>query len=269
MSLIKEKFKSLALNNEKALITYSVAGDPDIDSSEKIIEEFIENGADIIEIGVPFSDPMAEGPVIQLGHERALLNKISIEDILSMSCRIKRKYINTPLVLMGYMNNFLSLGDELFSKLKDNGIDGLIIVDLPYEESSVFLKKLNKENIDLIRLISPTTTQERIIKIISTSSGYLYYISLKGVTGSNISISSDLDERIKNIKEQTELPIVVGFGIKDSDTANKMASISDGVVVGSKLVDEISKLENSDEIRSNDNLKSIIKDLKCGINNYG
>jgi tryptophan synthase alpha chain len=159
----------------------------------------------------------------------------------------------------------MSLGDDLFSKLKINGIDGLIIVDLPYEESSMFLKKLNRENVDLIRLISPTTTQERINKIISTSSGYLYYISLKGVTGSNISISSDLDERIKNIKGKSELPIVVGFGIKDSDTANKMASISDGVVVGSKLVEEISKLDGSDETRLKDNLKSIIKDLKSSI----
>lgn len=265
MSLISKKFEGLKLEGKKALISYSIAGDPNITSSEKIIENFIESGVDIIEIGIPFSDPMAEGPVIQLGHERALLNEIDLDVILAMCLRIKTKFPKTPLVLMGYMNNFLSLGEDLFEKLKINGVDGLIIVDLPYEESTDFLNKLNSQNIDLIRLISPTTTDERIDRILSSSSGYLYYVSLKGVTGSDLKVSDDLEDRVANIKNKTDLPVVVGFGIKDAQTAKKMSSVSDGVVVGSKLVNEISKLNDIDEIRLKDNLDTIISDLKNGI----
>ena len=161
--------------------------------------------------------------------------------------------------------NFLSLKENLFDELKNNKIDGLIIVDLPYVESEEFLKKLNDKGVDLIRLISPTTTEERIAKILASSSGYLYYISLKGVTGSELKISNELENRVSEIKKQTKLPIVVGFGIKDAKTARKMSLCSDGVVVGSKLVDEIGKFEPKKEIILNQNLTSIISELKHGI----
>ena len=265
MSNIEKVFQNLKKDNKKALITYSVAGDPDLESSEKIIRNFISQGVDIIEVGVPFSDPMAEGPSIQLGHERALKNKISLLDIMQMCLKIKRDFPNTPLVLMGYMNNFLSLKENLFDELKKNKIDGLIIVDLPYVESNEFLKKLNDKDIDLIRLISPTTTKERIDKILTSSSGYLYYISLKGVTGSELKISDELENRVLEIKKQTKLPVVVGFGIKDAKTAKKMSLCSDGVVVGSKLVDEIGSFDPNKENILNQNLTSIISDLKEGI----
>ena len=265
MNNIEKVFKSLKKNNSKALITYSVAGDPDLGSSEEIIRNFISSGVDIIEVGVPFSDPMAEGPSIQLGHERALKNNISLLNILEMCSKIKMDFPETPIVLMGYMNNFLSLKDNLFKELKKNKIDGLIIVDLPYVESEEFLKKLNEEGVDLIRLISPTTTDERISKILASSSGYLYYISLKGVTGSNLKVSKELEKRVSKIKKQTNLPVVVGFGIKDAETANKMSKCSDGVVVGSKLVDEISKHPSIEDNLLKQNLTSIIEDLKLGI----
>ena len=265
MNNIEKVFESLKKNNRKALITYSVAGDPDLDSSEKIIRNFISSGVDIIEVGVPFSDPMAEGPSIQLGHERALKNNISLPNILDMCSKIKNDFPDTPIVLMGYMNNFLSLKDNLFKELKKNKIDGLIIVDLPYVESEEFLKKLNEEGIDLIRLISPTTTNERIRKILTSSSGYLYYISLKGVTGSDLKVSDELEKRVSEIKNQTNLPVVVGFGIKDAETAKKMSMCSDGVVVGSKLVDEISKYSLDKDNLLKENLTSIIGELREGI----
>ena len=255
MNNIEKVFESLKKNNRKALITYSVAGDPDLDSSEKIIRNFISSEVDIIEVGVPFSDPMAEGPSIQLGHER----------VLDMCSKIKNDFPKTPIVLMGYMNNFLSLKDNLFKELKKNKIDGLIIVDLPYVESEEFLKKLNEEGIDLIRLISPTTTNERIRKILTSSSGYLYYISLKGVTGSDLKVSDELEKRVTEIKNQTNLPVVVGFGIKDAETAKKMSMCSDGVVVGSKLVDEISKHSLDKDNLLKENLTSIIGELREGI----
>ena len=265
MSIIEKVFQNLKKENKKALITYSIAGDPNLESSEKIIRNFISEGVDIIEVGIPFSDPMAEGPSIQLGHERALKNNISLLSIMQMCLKIKNDHPNTPLVLMGYMNNFLSLKENLFDELKNNKIDGLIIVDLPYVESEEFLKKLNDKGVDLIRLISPTTTEERLAKIVASSSGYLYYISLKGVTGSELKISNELETRVSQINQQTKLPIVVGFGIKDAKTARKMSLCSDGVVVGSKLVDEIGKFEPKKEIILNQNLTSIISELKHGI----
>ena len=196
MSLIKSTFKNLESINSKALVTYTVAGDPNLDISEQIISEIISSGADVIEIGVPFSDPMSEGPIIQMAHERSLINKTSLPDILSLSKKLKQKFKSTPIVLMGYFNTFINsldstrsihdINDDICNELKKNGVDGLIIVDLPYEESEAIFKKLSNYEIDLIRLISPTTNEYRINEIISNSSGFLYYVSLKGITGAEI-----------------------------------------------------------------------------------
>ena len=211
MSIINSTFKNLQKNKSKALVTYTVAGDPDLELSEEIIEEIINSGADIIEIGVPFSDPMSEGPVIQLAHERSLKNKTSLPEILSLSKRLKKKFNNTPIVLMGYFNTFINslnsdnnfhdINDEICEELKNSGVDGLIIVDLPFEESEVIFKKLSEYQIDLIRLISPTTSELRINEIINNSSGFLYYVSLKGITGADISSYEELDKRVQNIKK--------------------------------------------------------------------
>ena len=250
MSIIGSTFEELKNNNSRALVTYTVAGDPDLKESEKIIENIISSGADIIEIGVPFSDPMSEGPVIQLSHERSLKNKTSLEEILKLSKRLKKKFNKTPIVLMGYFNTFINsleiakgnhdINDDICKELKNHGVDGLIIVDLPFEESEEIYNKLTEFDIDLIRLISPTTNDLRINEILSNSSGFIYYVSLKGITGAEIDSFNALKERVESIKRSSRIPVVVGFGIKDKKTAKKMSVFSDGVVVGSAIVDIIS-----------------------------
>ena len=226
MSIIGSTFEELKNNNSRALVTYTVAGDPDLKESEKIIENIISSGADIIEIGVPFSDPMSEGPVIQLSHEGSLKNKTSLEEILKLSIWLKKKFNKTPIVLMGYFNTFINsleiakgnhdINDDICRELKNHGVDGLIIVDLPFEESEEIFNKLTKFDIDLIRLISPTT--------------------------------NDLKEtaffKRTWIKKYSRIPVVVGFGIKDKKPAKKMSVFSDGVVVGSAIVDIISNKQD-------------------------
>ena len=254
MSIIGSTFEELKNKNSRALVTYTVAGDPDLKESEKIIENIISSGADIIEIGVPFSDPMSEGPVIQLSHERSLKNKTSLEEILKLSKRLKKKFNKTPIVLMGYFNTFINsleiakgnhdINDDICRELKNHGVDGLIIVDLPFEESEEIYNKLTEFDIDLIRLISPTTNDLRINEILSNSSGFIYYVSLKGITGAEIDSFIALKERVESIKKSSRIPVVVGFGIKDKKTAKKMAVFSDGVVVGSEIVDIISNKQD-------------------------
>lgn len=254
MSIIGSTFEELKNNNSKALVTYTVAGDPNLKESEKIIENIISSGADIIEIGVPFSDPMSEGPVIQLSHERSLKNKTSLEEILKLSKRLKKKFNKTPIVLMGYFNTFINsleiakgnhdINDDICRELKNHGVDGLIIVDLPFEESEEIYNKLTEFDIDLIRLISPTTNDLRINEILSNSSGFIYYVSLKGITGAEIDSFNALKERVESIKKSSRIPVVIGFGIKDKKTAKKMSVFSDGVVVGSAIVDIISNKQD-------------------------
>ena len=254
MSIIGSTFEQLKNNNSRALVTYTVAGDPNLKESEKIIENIISSGADIIEIGVPFSDPMSEGPVIQLSHERSLKNKTSLEEILKLSKRLKKKFNKTPIVLMGYFNTFINsleiakgnhdINDDICKELKNHGVDGLIIVDLPFEESEEIYNKLTEFDIDLIRLISPTTNDLRINEILSNSSGFIYYVSLKGITGAEIDSFNALKERVESIKKSSRIPVVVGFGIKDKKTAKKMSVFSDGVVVGSAIVDIISNKQD-------------------------
>ena len=275
MSLIKSTFKNLESINSKALVTYTVAGDPNLDFSERIISEIISSGADIIEIGVPFSDPMSEGPVIQMAHERSLINKTSLPDILSLSKKLKQKFKSTPIVLMGYFNTFINsldstrsihdINDDICNELKKNGVDGLIIVDLPYEESEAIFKKLSNYEIDLIRLISPTTNDYRINEIISNSSGFLYYVSLKGITGAEIDSYDELKKRVQEIKESSSIPVVIGFGIKDRETANKMSSFADGVVVGSAIVAMISNSEKQENKLVLNKISKFVGDIKSSI----
>ena len=229
-----------------------------------LVKEEISNFKNVNIIAVSKTFPTRHIlPLINHGHQHFGENKV--QEAQEKWTSIKNDFPKTPIVLMGYMNNFLSLKDNLFKELKKNKIDGLIIVDLPYVESEEFLKKLNDEGIDLIRLISPTTTNERIRKILTSSSGYLYYISLKGVTGSDLKVSDELEKRVTEIKNQTNLPVVVGFGIKDAETAKKMSMCSAGVVVGSKLVDEISKHSLDKDNLLKENLTSIIGELREGI----
>ena len=189
-----------------------------------------------------------------MAHERSLINKTSLPDILSLSKKLKQKFKSTPIVLMGYFNTFINsldstrsihdINDDICRELKNHGVDGLIIVDLPFEESEEIYNKLTEFDIDLIRLISPTTNDLRINEILSNSSGFIYYVSLKGITGAEIDSFNALKERVESIKKSSRIPVVVGFGIKDKKTAKKMSVFSDGVVVGSAIVEIISNKQD-------------------------
>ena len=184
MGRIQKTFSELEKLNRKALIGYIVAGDPDLASTANAMELMVSEGVDVIELGIAFSDPMAEGPSIQRGHERALLNETSLERVLELVKSFKDQ--KTPIVLMGYMNPFESMGSKGFTrKASENGVDGVLIVDMPVEESGEFTKQTRKLGIDVIRLIAPTTSESRIKKICAEASGFVYYISLKGITGAN------------------------------------------------------------------------------------
>ena len=240
MNRIKKKFDELSLKDSKALITYIVAGDPDLKTTLDIMNCMVEEGADIIEIGIPFSDPMAEGVSIQRGHERALSNKISIKDALNLVSKFRKSNKTTPIVFMGYMNTFESMGVKQFCKeAASNGVDGILIVDMPPEESAEFSKEAKSNAIDVIRLIAPTTDLSRAKEICNLSSGYIYYISVKGITGSNDLDSEEVKKKVELLSNETNLPIAIGFGIKDSNSALSVKELADGIVAGSVFVDLI------------------------------
>ena len=238
MGRIKETFSELQKLNKKALIGYIVAGDPDLNSTARAMELMVNQGVDVIELGVAFSDPMAEGPSIQRGYERALINETSLEEVLELVKSFREQDKKTPIILMGYTNPFLSMGSKVFSsKASENGVDGILIVDMPLEESSEFTKQTRKLGIDIIRLVAPTTSESRIKKICAEASGYVYYISLKGVTGANSINAEEVKEKVGILRGLTELPVVIGFGIKDGLTASSVRDLADGIVVGSAFVD--------------------------------
>lgn len=237
MSRIEQCLAGLAEAGKKALIPYIVAGDPEPGFTVGMMHELVKQGADIIELGVPFSDPMAEGPVIQLAHERALEHQVSLTGAMQMVAEFRQTDPLTPVVLMGYANPVFHMGYERFAALaSEAGVDGLLTVDMPPEESSELNAALKSVAIDSIFLIAPTTTTARIHHIAEQATGYLYYVSLKGVTGAgNLDIQS-VSDKIEQIKAITSLPITVGFGIKDAASAAAIAAIAEGVVVGSALV---------------------------------
>ena len=234
---LSECFATLKENNRKALIPYITAGDSNPTITVPLMHRMVEAGADIIELGIPFSDPMADGPTIQLACERALEHHTSLHDVVDMVTEFRQTNTTTPIVLMGYLNPVEAFGYEAFAKAaKECGIDGLLTVDLPPEESTQLVGTLKEYNIDPIFLLSPTTTEERIGKIVNAGSGYLYYVSLKGVTGSSALNVDEVSSNVAKIKAQTNLPVGVGFGIKDAESASAVAAVSDGVIVGSAIV---------------------------------
>ena len=236
-SRIKDCFAKLAQTGKKALIPYVTAGDSHKSTTVPLMHRMVEAGADIIELGIPFSDPMADGPTIQLACERALVHHTSVADVIEMVREFRQSNSETPIVLMGYLNPVEAFGYENFAKAAaEVGIDGLLTVDLPPEESDQMSQILGKYEIDPIFLLSPTTTEERIKRIVNAGSGYLYYVSLKGVTGSSILNVDEVSGKVAEIKTHTNLPVGVGFGIKDADSASAIANVSDGVIVGSAIV---------------------------------
>jgi tryptophan synthase alpha chain len=240
LSRIKATLANLKSTNRKAIIPYIVAGDPEPGATVALMHALVDAGADIIELGVPFSDPMAEGPVIQLAHERALVHHVSLTHVLQMASVFRETNQQTPLVLMGYANPIEAMGYVAFAQQAANaGVDGVLTVDMPPEEIGDLGSLLIEQDIDSILLISPTTSPDRIEKICAKASGYIYYVSLKGVTGAGNLNVPEVAAQVGLIRQCTSLPICVGFGIKDAASAKSVAGIADGVVVGSVLVSNI------------------------------
>lgn len=240
MSRIAARFSELQQQQRKALIPYLVAGDPEPGVTVAAMHALVSAGADILELGVPFSDPMAEGPVIQLAHERALEHGTSLRDTLAMVAEFRQRDSATPVVLMGYANPVEAMGYEAFADAAAvAGVDALLTVDLPPEEGEKATAMLAARGIDTILLLAPTTTEERIKHLCQHASGYLYYVSLKGVTGASHLDVDSVREKMEIIRRYTDLPVAVGFGIKDGASASAIAPLCDGVVVGSALVNAL------------------------------
>ena len=235
--------------NQKALIPYLVAGDPDLDTSLRLMHALVAAGADIIELGVPFSDPSADGEVIQKGAERSLAKGTTLRNVIELVARFRQQDQSTPIVLMGYLNPVEIMGYERFvDAASEAGVDGVLIVDMPPTESAGLGDLLAGANIDLIFLVAPTTSESRARLIAERCSGYLYYVSLKGVTGSAISDTESIAKNVNLLRSYATIPIVIGFGIKDPESAVRMGALVDGVVIGSALVDKIAALTNRSEI---------------------
>jgi tryptophan synthase alpha chain len=240
MSRIQGRFEALARAKRKALIPYITAGDPHPSLTVPLMRALVESGADIIELGVPFSDPMADGPVVQRAGERALKHGVGLSNVLSMVKDFRQGDNATPVVLMGYANPVEAMGVEKFvAAAKGAGVDGVIVVDYPPEECEEFAALARKNDIDPVFLLAPTSTQKRIEEVARHGSGYIYYVSLRGVTGAaNIDVS-DIAAKIPRIRAATRLPIGVGFGIRDAESARRIAQTADAVVIGSRIIQEI------------------------------
>jgi len=251
MSRLAAKFAELKASGRKALIPFITAGDPYPEFTVPMLHEMVKAGADVIELGVPFSDPMADGPVIQRASERALAHQVGLRKVLSMAMEFRKTDQTTPLVLMGYLNPIEIMGYEDFANAVQRAdIDGVLTVDLPPEESEHCVALLKAREIDQIFLLAPNTTAERIRKMDAVGSGYLYYVSLKGVTGAGHLDTDDVEEKLKLVKANTDLPVGVGFGVKDANTAKTIANIADGVVVGSALISKIeASLDDPDQAK--------------------
>ncbi len=243
MNRLNKRLAQLRRDGRKALVTYVVAGDPMREVTVPTLHALVKAGADIIELGVPFSDPTAEGPTIQRGHERALANRISLRDALAQVREFRERDSDTPVVLMGYTNPIERMGyDTFIGKALEAGVDGVLTVDLPPEEAEDFNAALRKAGLESIFLTAPTTTAEREKMIVELASGFIYYVSLKGVTGAgNLDIES-VRTKMGELRALTDLPICVGFGIKDGASARAVAELSDGAVVGSVLVAHMADL---------------------------
>jgi tryptophan synthase alpha chain len=240
MSRIAASFQKLRAHGRKALIPFVTAGDPRPAATVPLMHALVAGGADVIELGVPFSDPMADGPVIQRSSERALKHGVSLRDVIGYVAEFRKTNADTPVVLMGYANPIEALGAERFADAaKAAGVDGVLVVDYPPEEAEAIVALFDSRGLDTIFLLSPTTTEARLKQVAALGRGYLYYVSLKGVTGAaNIDLA-DVSSRLASIRAHTKLPLGVGFGIRDAQTARAVAGVADAVVFGSRHVQEI------------------------------
>ena len=262
MARIDDTFLTLRATGKKAFVAYIMAGDPDYNKSMELLNGLPEAGVDIIELGLPFTDPMADGPTIQLAGQRALNSGQNLKKTLQMVEDFRSKNNVTPIIIMGYYNPIYSYGvDKFLSKAKLVGVDGLIIVDLPPEEDNELCIPAKNIGLNFIRLATPTTDAKRLPAVLKNTSGFVYYVSINGITGVANASSGSVAPEVSRIKNETELPVVVGFGIKTPVAALEMAKVADGVVVGSAVVEKIAQGE------SNENVLAFIKSLADGVHN--
>ncbi len=263
MSRIQSTFDKLKQHKRKALIPFFTAGDPDPKLTVPLMHALVEAGADVIELGVPFSDPMADGPTIQRASERALKHGVTLHDVLDMVAVFRKQDASTPIVLMGYGNPIEAMGWETFSaRCAEAGVDGVLTVDFPPEESHEAFAHLTKHGIDPIFLLAPTSTSARVERVAKQARGYVYYVSLKGVTGAGNLDLSAIEQKIPQLRKYINLPIGVGFGINNAATALAVAKLCDGVVVGSRIVQEI---ENSTEKNAVANVSKLVRELRQAV----
>jgi tryptophan synthase alpha chain len=259
MSRIKNTLSALAENKKKGLIPFITAGDPAPELTVPLMHALVAGGADIIELGVPFSDPMADGPVIQRASERALANGVGMRQVLQFVQEFRQSNQSTPVVLMGYANPIEHMGAKTFIEAAQQaGVDGVLVVDYPPEECQEFAAALKASGLDPIFLLAPTSTEQRIEEVGKIASGYVYYVSLKGVTGSGHLDLDAVARKIPEIKKHVNVPVGVGFGIRDAATAKAIASVSDAVVIGSRIIQE---LENTPR----ENAVQAVQDFIAGI----
>lgn len=263
MSRIRGVFDSLQQQGRKALIPFITAGDPDPQATVPLMHGLVAGGADIIELGVPFSDPMADGPTIQRASERALKWGISLHTVLALVHRFRKDDAKTPLVLMGYANPIEAFGVDAFcSAALASGVDGVLVVDYPPEEANDFAFKLRAAGLDAIFLLAPTSAESRYRDVARMGSGYLYYVSLKGVTGAGHLDVDDVAARIPKIRAQVGMPVGVGFGIRDAATAKRIAAVADAVVIGSRIVEEI---ENSPREQVVERVSAFVRGIRVAL----
>ena len=260
MNRLRQKLKNLKEENKKALVAYLVAGDPDLDSTLNLMHLFVKSGVDVIEVGVPFTDPIAEGPVIQKAHDRALKNNISLPDIIKLVEQFREADNTTPVILMGYLNTF-SFHKNIIDKSDENGVDAVLVVDIP-GELSISSYGISNPNIDSISLISPTTSEDRMKKIAENGSGFIYYVTLRGVTGSSNLDVDEINTNIQKIRSYSDIPTLAGFGIKSNEDAKLLSEYSDGVIVGSSIVEMIHKESDSKQF---DRIGAYLRELKEAI----
>jgi len=240
MTRIDTKFASLRASNKKAFVAYIMAGDPDYETCLRIMNGLPDAGVDIIELGIPFTDPMADGPTIQLAGQRALEGGQTLRKTLDLAAEFRRKDDKTPVVMMGYYNPIYSHGVGRFlNDATGAGVDGLIVVDLPPEEDAELCVPAQEAGLNFIRLATPTTDDGRLPEVLRNTSGFVYYVSITGITGAAEAVAEEVEPEVARIKAMTDLPVLVGFGIKTPDAAGTVASVADGAVVGSAIVSKI------------------------------
>ncbi|CAI8179653.1 Tryptophan synthase alpha chain [marine metagenome] len=249
MTRIDLKFAQLKKSGRKAFVAYVMAGDPNYEQCLRVVEGLPSAGVDIIELGLPFTDPMADGPTIQLAGQRALSAGMTLKKTLQMVRDFRVKDDSTPIVLMGYYNPIYSHGvNKFLEEAKSAGIDGMIVVDLPPEEDDELCIPAQKAGLNFIRLATPTTDSNRLPKVLTNTSGFVYYVSINGITGAAAAKPEDVAPEVARIKSSTDLPIIVGFGINTPENARTIASIADGVVVGSAIVSQIAEGKSSETV---------------------